>query len=491
MQTAISPNGYHFRLKPMLALLASLQLGLASVQAQETNTPTPSAEQPQVVAKVNGVEITRREVDYLFSLNATPNLPPDVAANMKRSILVELVRAEALAQKAKEMKLDAQVDLELETQLAERRSLAARAEREFMRGTQRVTEQTAFDFVNKNPHMFAERRLLTIDELRLTSSQDGLLDTLDKATENGAGIEKLEDLVRIAKGSSSRRTFQVSTDQLDRGFVVPMTAKPPKPVVVRFNQDTKGGVVMFVRSSVAAPITGREAIRAAMIALNSRQVQATRLQGMQTVLKSAKVDYFGEYTTGAMPAVAMAGNFMPEGSFVQPSLSRNRKIALAASLGLASTLSILLLVTGLRYWKGPARRGAKTGAEGFQAMLRKVPVIGKLMPEVAHEKALSAALASSSRGNEGAAVWYGKLLLLLGFAACAGAGSYQVANAWMHLPGWVLGTAGAGGFAAGIALAWLYLRLRRNDTSRTRRWIPAAVSGLLLLGTSAASFVVA
>jgi EpsD family peptidyl-prolyl cis-trans isomerase len=490
MQKTNKPTRHNFRLKPMLALLTSLQLGLMSVQAQESNVPTPPAEQPQVVAKVNGVEITRREVDYLYSLNATPNLPPDVAANMKRNILVELVRAEALAQKAKEMKLDAKADLELETQLAERRSLASRAEREFMRGTQRVTEQTAFDFVNKNPHMFAERRLLTIDELHFNSSQDGLLDKIDQATENGAGIEKLEDQIRMAKGRSSRRTFQVSTDQLDRGFVVPMTAKPPKPVVVKFNQDTQGGVVLFVRSSVAAPITGREAIRAAMVALNSRQVQATRLQGMQSVLKSAKVDYFGEYAAGAMPAVVMAGNLMPEGGFVQPSLSRNRKIALAAGFGVASTLSILLLITGWHYWTGPARRDAKTGAGGFKALLRKVPVVGKLMPEVAHAEALSEALASSSSSKEGAA-WYGKLLLLLGFAACAGAGSYQVASAWKHLPGWVLGTAGAGGFAAGIMLVWLYLRLRRNDSSRSRRWIPAAVSGLLLLGTSAASFVIA
>lgn len=490
MQTASNKTGHNFRLKPMLALLASLQLGLLSAQAQETGIPTPPTEPPKVVAKVNGVEITRKEVDYLYSLNATPNLPPDVAANMKRNILVELVRAEALAQKAKEMKLDAKADLELEMQLAERRSLAARAEREFMRGTQRVTEQTAFDYVNMNPHMFAERRLFTIEELRFTSSDDGLLDRLDKSTENGSGIEKLEDIIRAAKGSSNRRTYQASTDQLDRGFVVPMTAKPPKPVVVKFNQDTKGGVVLFVRSSVAAPIMGREALRAAMIALNSRQVQTTRLQGMQTVLKSVKVDYFGEYAAGAMPVVAMAGNFIPNGGEVRPSLSRNRKIALAAGLGLTGTLSILLLVTGWRYWTGPARRGAKTSAGGFKAMLRRVPLVRKLMPEVDHAEALSAAIASSTKSSKGAA-WYGKLLLLLGFAACAGAASYQVASAWKHLPAWVLGTAGAGGFMAGIVLGWLYLRMSQSDKNRSPRWIPVAMSGLLLLGTSAASFVIA
>ncbi len=460
--------------------------------AEETAQPVPGRLSP-VVAKVNEVEITRKELDYLYSINAAPNVPPEAAANMKRGALADLVRAEVLAQMAVKQKLDAKVDPELEMRIARRRYLAAAAEREIMGQMQRTSGQTALDYVNKNPHMFAERRLLTIEELRFDSDSKGLLDTLDQSTEKGAGIEKLEDHVRAAKGQSVRKVYQISTDKLAGSLVSPLTAKPPKPVVVKLNDDTTRGSVLFVRSSVAAPLTGREALQAASMTLNMRQLQAAKMQGMQSVLGAAKVSFFGEYADDAMPSMAAMAPGSDGGAAYVPQISRTRKAVIAAGMGAASMLSVMLLATSWRYWVGSRRRTQfKTVQTGKPSFLRQIPLLNKLMPQPNYEQVMTSTLAknSSPRESQGAK-WYGKIFLMLGLGTCAALLGMQGMGAWNRLPVWALGTAGVGGLIAGLLLAVLYSRARLSELGRERRWLPATLTGLLLLGTSVAGIVIA
>lgn len=481
--------------KPVLAAcmtLIALSGMSPAAQAEPEKAQETAAVAPPIVAVVNGVEITRKELDYLYSLNAAPHVPPEVAANMKRRILADLVRSEVLAQRAVAQKLDSKVDQELESRIARRRSLAAIAERDIMRQMKPASGQTALDFVNKNPHMFAERRMLTLEELRFDSDSKELLDTIDKSTEKGAGVEKLEEQIRAAKGKSERKVYQMPTDKLPGSLVSPLTAKPPQPVVVKFNDDTTRGSVLFVRASVAAPVVGREALQAAGMTLNMRQLQSTQMQGMQSVLGAAKISYWGEYAGGAMPTMAAMAPGLNGGKAYAPQISRTRKAAITAGIGAASMLSVMLLITGWRYWVGSRRRaGMEQAPAGNQRFLRRIPLLSKLLPQASHAEVLAATLASSRSAEGSGSRWYGKLLLLLGMGACAALLGMQGMGAWNRLPAWVVGTAGAGGLLAGSLLAVLYSRTRLRELGGQQRWIPAAVTGLLMLGVSAAGIAIA
>jgi EpsD family peptidyl-prolyl cis-trans isomerase len=479
----------HTRLnRPVLAsclLLALAGLGPAA-NAEAEKPPETVVAAPPVVAVVNGVGITRKELDYLYVRTSPPNLPAELALARKRAILTELISNEALAQKAIEAELDKTPEFAMEMELARRSALAEKVERQLVRKGPQVTPQNALDYVNTNPEMFAERQLLTLERMDLVKTDEELLDKLDKASDNGANLQRLEKLAQESRAETKRQVFNSYSDRLEPQLLKAMLTKPYKPVVIKFNDDKTRSSVFYVHSALPAPLTGQQALRAAGLALMSKQAQASRLQGRQAIVGAAKVSFYGEFAGTALPAATADGEDLKMAQLFTKPFSFERKLAVASGLAAATTLLVLTLLTALRYWKGGSSQPG-TLRQTLQAM----PLLGRLFGKSATEDELARVLAASSaRPSEEQTSWYGKLLVLVLLAGCSALLLVQLSGAWQRLQHWQIAVTLAAGLLAGTLSGLIYVRSRLRDIQHERRWIPVSVTSALLMGVSAAAIVI-
>lgn len=474
------------RLASCLTLACLLSQTPAALAAEENAQPAPEKLSP-VVAKVNGVEITRKELDFLYSRSAPPNLLPEVALERKKAILSELISSEALAQKAIAAQLDKSEDFEMQMGVARRSALAERVELELLRKGPKVSPQNALDYINTNPRMFAERQLLTLERMDLVKTDTALLDELDKASDKGASLSKIEALAQQSRAETRRQVFNNYSDRMDPQLLKILLVKPYRPVIIKFNDDPTRGSVLYVHSAVPAPLIGQQALLAAGMSLASRQVQATKLQGKQAIVGASKVVFYGEFAGTQLPSSSeAAGNVNIDQLFAKP-MNLKRKLAIGAALAGSMTLLLLTLLTARRYWQGDA--GSKAGKS--RRALQALPLVGRLFGKTSTaEELLAQALAASSPSKGKQASWYGKVLLLAGLTACTAVLGFQLNEAIGRLHHWQTGASIAAGVVTGGLLSLVYSSTRLSDLSDKRRWIPVSVLGLLLLAASAAGIAI-
>ena len=96
----------------------------------------------RVAAVVNGVEITQREVDFLYQRASAPGASESVKRDQRRSILAGLVRAELLAQQAAKMKLDQSPEFPIALYNARRGVLAGLAEAKIVSTAKPLSQET-------------------------------------------------------------------------------------------------------------------------------------------------------------------------------------------------------------------------------------------------------------------------------------------------------------------------------------------------------------
>ena len=469
----------------VLLLTATLLSLYGPSHAEEQPAGDAITKGQPIVAKVNGVEITRKELDYLYTRTSPPNLSPEAALARKRAILAELVSSEALAQKATEAELDKVPEFAMEMAIAKRSALAEKVERQIVRQGPQITPQNALDYINTNPRIFAERQLLTLERLDLVKTDEELLNKLDKASDNGASLQRIETIAQESRANTRRQVFNSYSDRLEPQLLKVLLTKPYKPVIIKFNDDKTRSSVFFVHSAVPAPLAGQQALQAAGLALMSKQSQAAKQQGTQAIVGAAKVTFYGEFAGTALPAAASGAEDLKMAQLFTKPLSLKRKLAIGGGLAAASTLLVLTLLTATRYWKGSM--GSKQGPGRLLHSLQGMPLIGRLFGKPAAADELVRVLAAStSRKEEEQARWYGKLLVLAGLTGCSAMLLIQLSGAWHRLQPWQIAAALAAGLLAGALSGLIYVRSRLRDIKRERRWIPVSVLSALLMGVSAA-----
>ncbi len=264
----------------------------------------------RVTAVVNGVEITRREVDFLCR---RPALRDSDGVAERQRVLSLLVRKELLAQHALALKLENSPDFIVAMYEARRNVLAGMAERHIAAQSEKVLPESVEKIVAANPRFFSQRKLLVYDQVVIPSVDEPLLTSLNNDAESGASLEQLLNRIN-AKKIPFRRTMQaLTTDQIDPGiFSVLSTSRLKKPRIVRI--ETKFSMILVLRATVPMPLDGDAAIQAAADMLNEQQRKMEVSKTLTKALDSAKITFFGEFASDK------GGKKLPVTSFDLPPL---------------------------------------------------------------------------------------------------------------------------------------------------------------------------
>jgi peptidyl-prolyl cis-trans isomerase C len=260
-----------------LAPLACVALVACHIPGLPGGNKAPSG---QVVATVDGEEITLSELrTELAGAAASPS--PQAAKLMEEAALRQIIIRHIMAKAAHDQQLDKTPAFAIEKARANQGLLTQALQRQLASTSPAPSRADAEAYVAAHPGMFADRRLLTVDQIRMArpKTEADLKAFLPLKT-----LPEFETLL-TQKGIQYQRTASViDTGSTDPNMVAQIEKLPPGEV---FMVPANGMVLANeIRDSKPAPFTGDVAVNYAMGVLRSQRVQEVVGKGVENLIKS-------------------------------------------------------------------------------------------------------------------------------------------------------------------------------------------------------------
>ena len=281
--------------RTILAATMMVVLGLTGCGDKE-KASSPS----QVLAKVNGKEVTVLQLNYLLAQNQRLD---KAQQRSKQQLLDDLVQQELLVQKAEELKLDRNPNVLQAVEFAKRQVLAQAAAGQLLGKVKDPAESELQKFYQEHPLVFAERRIydLGVFVINIKSMNDAIAEQLN-------GSKNAEQTAQILKAAGVNFT---NTQSKAPAEVL------PEPVLGQLQKMQPGDIVqiregnsmlmMQLKGSEAAPVDFAKAKPAIQARLKQNSMQSEGNLRMEDIKKKAKIEYlqkFDDAASAAKPAEA-------------------------------------------------------------------------------------------------------------------------------------------------------------------------------------------
>jgi len=306
-----------------LAVAVLAAVALSACQKKEAGpAPAAAASAPQVVAKVNGEEITSQQLDYaVHQRRGAMRGDPD--AN-NRAALEELIDRELEAQQARKLKLDEQPQLQ-QTLEAFRRELLAR---EFLKNVvekmPKPTDAEVQKYYDEHKAMFADRQSYNLKRYEITVEADKRNAVAEKAGSFKSGAE-LDAWLKSQGLKFETAPLVVASEQLQGP--VGDRLKALKPGQALAQPGGVGAAAFLLESLQPAPKTLQDARPQIETVLGAELRRTTLSSAAKDLRKDAKVEYRGTY---ANPPAA-AGSAASGGMSVPPAAASAASMATPGS----------------------------------------------------------------------------------------------------------------------------------------------------------------
>jgi EpsD family peptidyl-prolyl cis-trans isomerase len=254
----------------------------------------------QVVAKVNGSELTVHQVNHV--LEQSPELASQGDAG-SRQVLERLIDQQLAVDQATNEKLDRDPAVMSDLEAARRDVLA----RDYLqRVTAKITPPTEEDaraYYEAKPALFAQRQIFNLDELQFTlsSDQETALHNLLKSAHGPDSIVHWanEQKIRLAASQSIRPAESLPMNLLD----AVAAAQDGQGVV---SADGKNVRVVFVMGRNTSPVTFDVAKPAILQALANQRRRDMVQAEIQRLRSQAKIEYVGAFAPRVAAALSTA-----------------------------------------------------------------------------------------------------------------------------------------------------------------------------------------
>jgi EpsD family peptidyl-prolyl cis-trans isomerase len=233
----------------------------------------------QVVATVNGEEITALELKAELGNFATQD--PKVMKAAQQQALQQIIMRRLVAQEARAQKLDKTPDFSMQLKRGEEALLAQALERKLVSGLTPPTQRDAENFVLDHPDQFANRRILTLDQVIAPAAK------VDPKKLKALG--SLDDVKK--QFDTDGVPYQVTQGQLDTLTTPPglITAINKLPANEVFVLPQRGAYVFSrVADQKSEPFRGDMATNYAMRVLGQQRQQDTVRKHFDTARKEAE-----------------------------------------------------------------------------------------------------------------------------------------------------------------------------------------------------------
>jgi EpsD family peptidyl-prolyl cis-trans isomerase len=251
----------------------------------------------QVVAKVNGDEISVHQVNFI--LTRTPGINPENAEQAKKDILAKLIDQQLAIQQAEATKLDRDPGV-MQSIEAARRDILARAYFEKVAaGQAKPGAEEARKYYADHPELFARRRIYNLQEIVVASAH------LAEVQQLVAQNKSMQDIA----GSLKARNIQFSAmggvrpaEQLPMFAAARLAqAKDGQTVIIEAPENV---MIEHIAATREQPIPEAEALPKIEQFLTSQRNFEAIASDMKSLRAKAKIDQVGDIPVTAAASAA-------------------------------------------------------------------------------------------------------------------------------------------------------------------------------------------
>jgi EpsD family peptidyl-prolyl cis-trans isomerase len=259
----------------------------------------------QVVATVNGEEITVTELNR--ELAGASSTDPKERKAIEQAALQSIITRKLVAQTAKEQKLDKTQDYAQQEMQAKEAMLVGAMQRKIATTIVNPTRTEAEKFVADHPNMFAQRKVMVVDQIVVGKFDQNLMKEFEPMTT----LAQIEAVLEREKLDFQRTTTVLDTLNAPEGLTDTLMKLPPGEIFIF----PRGNAVFVnqIRESQVLPFTGERAINYALAGLKSMRTQEAIAKQVESIRKGAeeKITYNDKYKPekpkpGAKPAAGAA-----------------------------------------------------------------------------------------------------------------------------------------------------------------------------------------
>jgi EpsD family peptidyl-prolyl cis-trans isomerase len=405
---------------------------------------------------VNGVEITQREVDFIYQRSALYGADKHAIRDQRRRLLSELVRTELLAQQSSDLNLDESPDFMVAMHEARRSVRAGLTEQHLAAQAGLVSPEAVKKMVADEPEFFSQRKLLVYDQVVIPGVDEPFLKFLNVEADGGTSLDRLINEVKAKKVPFRHTTQAMTTDRIDPGiFRVLTNLSPNRPHIARIKDNFT--LILMLRAALPLPLYGEAASQEAAGILNEQQRSMRFSRNMTEVLNAAKITYFGEFAPGTSGKNGSDSEVeLPSGNSARVATRRVNRTESFALLVLSFASAVLVFTSSLRLLGGKNYQDAQTNPldEPYEARS------------------------------------YVKFTLFGIAGLTAIATGYQLFLVWSAMPLWLMMTGIVSGLLSGIGITHLIARSPEMTCTRKVFWVNIGISALMLLVAVTATIIV-
>ena len=276
-------------------LLVSFTLVLTACGDKKTASTESGKSDTQVVAKLNGDEISIHQINFQLCRMMQGNqaaLNEEQSKKAAQQILVRLVDQQILKQKALETKLDREPKV-LQAIEASKNEILAQAYLEQMMGKAAKPSAAKIDtFYTENPELFAKRRVFRLQELVVEVAQDKHAEIADNITAL-KNINEIATWLKDNKYPFNANSNVRAAEQLPLELLKKLQPLKDGEFITVPSGNTLN--IVHIAASQTLPITREKATPIIeQYFLNQDKNQLAKAE-MLALNKSAKVEYVGAF----------------------------------------------------------------------------------------------------------------------------------------------------------------------------------------------------
>jgi EpsD family peptidyl-prolyl cis-trans isomerase len=248
----------------------------------------------QVVATVDGQEITLRELDAV--LKQANISDPALRKTAEQAAIQQLIARKVLAEVARQQGLDKSPDFALSLQGATDELLGQSLQAKLAADIPSPSSDEVERFVADHPDVFDQRKIFEVDEIAAAPSGD-----VDKLTEAFKPIETMDAAEALLQGQHV--PYKRAPGEIDALSIDPDTAETvaKTPTEVYVTPEGDGLVIFQVKDVKIVPVTGQAATNAAAQIIRQRVTNQALANQFSELISKASVRYNSAYAPTPKP----------------------------------------------------------------------------------------------------------------------------------------------------------------------------------------------
>jgi EpsD family peptidyl-prolyl cis-trans isomerase len=253
----------------------------------------------QVVAKVNGAEISLHQVNHFLS--KAGNVPADQLEKARKGVVDRLVDQELLAAKAVEEKLDRTPETLMAMDLARREILARARIEQVLAAAPKLSPADVTRYYATHPELFSDRQIYNLQEITFPPQKEGIAE-VQALVDKGASMNEIQEFLRSRNVQFGTNAGVRAAEQLPMDLVKALHGtKEGGTLLSNSPQGTTVVKVLGLRKVPVDETAARPAIQKFLFNQRLAEVTANELK---TLKAAAKIEFVGTLTDLPKPDAA-------------------------------------------------------------------------------------------------------------------------------------------------------------------------------------------